>query len=99
MGLHNTGKAFVSRLHTALNSRVGVTLTAKQRFFLDGLVHRYRRQLVRLLPEELQLTEPPVEADYCGPVQTVPDLFTGEESPPHETESHAHTHHPQRDLF
>ncbi len=99
MGRHNTGIDFVSRLRISLNRRQNVTLSAGQCYFLDGLVHRYRNQLTRLLPVELQLSDAPQETDYMGKVQTVPDMFSGEETPPHETESHAKNSHHQRSLF
>jgi len=99
MGRHNTGIDFVSRLRTSLNRQQSVALSAGQCYFLDGLVHRYRNQLTRLLPTDLQLSAPPQEADYMGPVQTVPDMFSGEESPPHETENHAKNSRRQRSLF
>lgn len=99
MGKHNTGIDFISRLRTSLCRRKNVTLSPGQCYFLDGLVHRYRNQLVRLLPTELQLSEPPQEADYVGGAPTVRDLFSGEDTPPKNRESGMRNIHPQRSLL
>lgn len=63
----------------------GVLLTWKQRFFLQSLAYRYRRQLVRFLPDELIPEIAPEPKDYGltdrrGP----PKDLTVENMGPHE---------------
>ena len=87
---HFGKRAFDQRFTRDLASQIrrGVTrpLSREQRYTLAKLVHRYRRQLVRRLPPELILQQPPNKTDYGLTEQPElnNDLFNGEPTPPHE---------------
>ena len=76
-------------------------LTPRQKYALDMVVYRFRRQLAGRLPDELMLDTLPIKSDYGvqEKVETVNDLFTGEASPPHPTETGPADRGPQSKLI
>ncbi|MCP3869694.1 MAG: hypothetical protein GY703_16700 [Gammaproteobacteria bacterium] len=79
-------------------------LTPKQKWCLDYMAHRFRRQLAATMPKELMVYETPDRRDYGiddenKTAGTVDDLFSGKPSAPHPTQSDDHETHPQKNLI
>ncbi len=77
---------FVRDLRWKTVRDVGYSLTRRQRFTLASIAYRYRRQLVRFLPEEQIPKDPPTRQAFgiADEPETVNDLFTDQASTPHE---------------
>lgn len=91
-GYRTFDSRFVRNLNAALRHDPAQRLTAKQRHTLRSILYRYRRQLARLLPPALQVTEPPKD----WPAPDIPDQSASAQA---QEYLDLPNFHPQRELF
>lgn len=85
-GRRDFDKRFIRDLDSQLRRKKLRDLTNQQRFTLAKIAWRYRRQLAQRLESNMIPDHEPQASEYglghCD--DQIPDLFTGELSPPHE---------------
>lgn len=74
-GPHRDGKRFTRQLHWVLKNEPGTVLSPRQKYLLQSLCYRYRRQLAGRVHDSLIPTDPPQLDDYVKePPQHQSDL-------------------------
>lgn len=63
-GEHYTGRTFSKQMYWLLKNEAKTSLTPRQKFMLQGLCYRYRRQLAGRVHDDLIPTDPPREEDF-----------------------------------